>query len=129
MKGVIPTMLRQVLKSKIHRAIVTEADLNYQGSLTLGSALMDAADLLPYEFVHITNINNGTHWVTYALRDSNTDTTVCMNGTAARHFHPGDPVIILAYAHLDNNDLASHQPRLIYVDESNHIVRQENGEH
>lgn len=118
-------MTRRLLKSKIHRATVTEADLNYQGSLTLGYALMEAADLVPYEFVHITNINNGTHWVTYALADPDRPNTVCMNGTAARHFHPGDPVIILAYTDVTESERPRHRPRLVYVDPDNRVTRVE----
>ena len=116
-------MQRQLLKSKIHRAVVTAAALNYQGSLTLGRALMEAADLMPHEFVHITNINTGAHWVTYAIEDPDHPDTVCMNGTAARHFEVGDPVIILAYGMFDPDEAATHQPYLVYVDDHNRITK------
>lgn len=112
-----------MLKSKIHRATVTEANLNYVGSLTLGYALTEAADILPYEFVHITNINDGTHWVTYVIEDRKNPGSVCLNGTAARHFHPGDPVIILAYGHYTPDEIkTSLQPRVVFVDDKNQIT-------
>jgi aspartate 1-decarboxylase len=117
-------MWRQMLKSKIHRATVTEANLHYVGSLTLGHALADAADILPYEFVHITNINNGTHWVTYVIRDDTRPDAVCLNGTAARHFHPGDLVIVMAYAYVSSEELAAGiHPRVVLVDEVNRVTR------
>lgn len=118
-------MRRRLLKSKIHRATVVLGNLHYEGSLTLGHALMAAADLMPYEFVHITNINNGTHWVTYALEDPDHPEMVCMNGTAARHFLPGDPIIVLAYADVDDRDAAAHHPRTVHVDSQNRVVRVE----
>lgn len=112
-----------MLKSKIHRATVTEANLNYVGSLTLGYALTEAADILPYEFVHITNISDGTHWVTYVIEDRKNPGSVCLNGTAARHFHPGDPVIILAYGHYTPDEIkTSLQPRVVFVDDKNQIT-------
>lgn len=118
-------MLRQLLKSKIHRATVTDADLNYQGSLTLGYTLMEAAHLVPHEFVHITNINSGVHWVTYTMLDTGNPDTVCMNGTAARHFQRGDPVIILAYGLYNEEEAPRTKARLVYVDAENHIIRVE----
>ncbi|MBX5467132.1 MAG: aspartate 1-decarboxylase [Firmicutes bacterium] len=121
-------MQRELLKSKIHRAVVTEANLNYVGSLTLGHALCEAADIVPYEFVHITNIHNGTHWVTYVIRDPDHPDTVCLNGTSARHFHPGDLVIIMAYGHYSEEERRQHRPRLVYVDEHNRITAVVEGE-
>lgn len=118
-------MLRQLLTAKIHRATVTDADLNYQGSLTLGYALMEAANLMPHEFVHITNINSGVHWVTYTMLDEGNPATVCMNGTAARHFQKGDPVIILAYGLYDEQEAPGAHARLVYVDAENHVIRVE----
>lgn len=127
-KGAL-AVLREMLKSKIHRAIVTESNLNYLGSLTLGHALCEAADIAPYEFVHVTNINNGDHWVTYVIRDGENPGTVCLNGTAARHFHPGDPVIILAYGHYSEAELAQGlSPRIVHVDENNQITQVMAGE-
>jgi aspartate 1-decarboxylase len=116
-------MRRRILKSKIHRATVVMGDLNYEGSLTLGRALMAAANLVPYEFVHITNLNNGAHWVTYALEDPDDGGMVCMNGTAARHFLPGDIVIVLAYTDLEEDELLGHRPVTVHVDDQNRIIR------
>jgi aspartate 1-decarboxylase len=122
-------MIRTLLKSKIHRAIVTDSNLDYVGSLTLGHALCEAADIVPYEFVHITNINTGTHWVTYVIRDPDRPDSVGLNGTAARHFHPGDPVIVLAYTQLHDVELAGYAPRLVYVNQQNVVTRVIGGEH
>jgi aspartate 1-decarboxylase len=116
-------MRRRLLKSKIHRATVVMGDLNYEGSLTLGYALMKAADLVPYEYVHVTNLNNGAHWVTYALADPDDPEMVCMNGTAARHFVPGDPVIVLAYTDVDDAEAANHHPHTVHVNDHNQVVR------
>lgn len=121
-------MTRELLKSKIHRAVVTQAQLDYVGSLTLGYQLCQAANIVPYEFTHITNIHNGVHWVTYVIVDDQNPKTVCLNGTAARHFHPGDPVIIMAYGHYTEDERASHRPSLVFVDESNTIVEIRHGE-
>lgn len=117
-------LFREMLKSKIHRATVTDSNLNYVGSLTLGYALCEAADIMPHEFVHITNINTGHHWVTYVIEDTQQPHSLCLNGTAARHFHVGDLVIVLAYGYYTPEEIhAGLQPRLVYVDASNHIVR------
>ncbi|MCY0897370.1 MAG: aspartate 1-decarboxylase [Firmicutes bacterium] len=117
-------MFREMLKSKIHRATVTESNLHYIGSLTLGYALMEAADILPNEFVHITNINTGDHWVTYAIEDHENPGALCLNGTAARHFHPGDLVIVLAYGYYSDEEIRSGiRPRLVYVDGQNRITQ------
>jgi len=122
-------VLRQLLKSKIHRATVTEANLNYVGSLTLGYSLCEAADIWPHEFVHITNINTGIHWVTYVIRDEENEGSVCLNGTAARHFHPGDPVIIMAYGlFADDEAHLGHRPYFVYVDPDNRITNVRHGE-
>jgi aspartate 1-decarboxylase len=116
-------MQRELLKSKIHLATVTAASLHYEGSLTLGEALMEAADLMPNEFVHITNLNTGVHWVTYVIVDPDNPGTVCMNGTAARHFAPGDQVIIMAYGHYDAEEAARHRATLVFVDGENRITQ------
>lgn len=122
-------LLREMLKSKIHRATVTQANLNYVGSLTLGYALCEAADIMPNEFVHITNINDGTHWVTYVIEDRDNPGSVCLNGTAARHFHPGDPVIVMAYGHYTSEEIkAGLKPRVVFVDDDNQITQVMAGE-
>ncbi len=116
-------MLRQLLKSKIHLATVTEANLHYQGSLTLGSALVEASGLVEHEYVHITNVNTGAHWVTYVLVDSENPGTVCMNGTAARHFELGDPIIVLAYGFFGEDEAAGFSPRVVHVDQENRVTQ------
>ena len=115
-------MQREMLKSKIHRAIVTEANLHYMGSLTLGYTLAESADILEYEFVHVTNINSGIHWVTYVILDLENAHTVCLNGTAARNFQIGDPVIIMAYGHYEPGAIKSLKPRIVFVDANNHVT-------
>lgn len=122
-------MYRQILKSKIHRATVTEANLNYVGSLTLGYTLAETADILPGEFVHITNINDGTHWVTYVIVDHQQAASLCLNGTAARHFQPGDPVIVMAYAYYTPEEIrAGLDARVVFVDEHNAVTTVVGGE-
>lgn len=122
-------MFREMLKSKIHRATVTESNLNYVGSLTLGYALCEAADIMANEFVHITNINNGDHWVTYVIEDQASPTSVCLNGTAARHFHPGDPIIVMAYGHYSEEEIrVGLNPRVVHVDAQNQITQVLSGE-
>ncbi len=115
-------MRREMLKSKIHRAVVTEANLNYVGSLTLGFSLAESADILEYEFVHVTNINSGIHWVTYVIVDPDHAHTVCLNGTAARNFQVGDPVIIMAYGSYDPDEVKTLKPQIVFVDGDNNIT-------
>lgn len=112
-------------KSKIHRATVTEADLNYEGSVTIDAELMDAADILPHEQVQILNVNNGERFDTYAIRGPRGSGIVCLNGPAARLAHVGDTVIILTYAAMEREELLRHVPTLVYVDERNRIRRPE----
>ncbi len=116
-------MMRTMLKSKIHRARVTEADLHYDGSLTLDRDLMDAAGLLPYELIHVLDINNGNRLETYVIEGSRGSGEVCINGAAARLVSPGDLVIVLSYASVEEEEVARHQPRLVYVDDENRITR------
>ena len=114
-------MRRELFKSKIHRATVTDANLNYEGSVTIDEDLMTAADLLPHERVQVVNVNNGARFETYVLPgDAGTD-VVCLNGAAARLGEIGDRVIIISYAHFDEAEAAAHQPRVVTVDESNRI--------
>ena len=112
-------------KSKIHRATVTEADLNYEGSVTIDSDLMDAADILPHEQVQILNVNNGERFDTYAIRGPRGSGVICLNGAAARLAHVGDTVIILTYAVMEREELLRHVPTIVFVDESNRIRRPE----
>ena len=112
-------------KSKIHRATVTQADLNYEGSITIDADLMDAADILPHEQVHILNVNNGERFDTYALRGPRGSGVICLNGPAARLAHVGDTVIILTYAEMEREELLRHVPTVVFVDEKNRIRRSE----
>ncbi|HYQ88358.1 MAG TPA: aspartate 1-decarboxylase [Candidatus Binatia bacterium] len=112
-------------KSKIHRATVTEADLNYEGSITIDADLMDAADVLPHEQVQILNVNNGERFDTYAIRGPRGSGVICLNGPAARLAHVGDTVIILTYAEMEREDLLRHVPTIVFVDEKNRIRRSE----
>lgn len=110
-----------MLKSKIHRAVVTDADLNYVGSITIDRDLMEAADILENEKVTIVNNNNGARFETYVIEGEPGSGIICLNGAAARLVQKGDIVIILTYAVLDEQDCKQHQPRRVFVDASNKI--------
>ena len=112
--------MRVMLKSKIHRATVTDANLNYEGSITIDRKLMQAADILPYEQVHVVDVNNGNRLVTYAIEGESGE--ICLNGAAARLVHKGDIVIILAYTNVMENELHDFHPTLVYVDSKNQIT-------
>lgn len=112
-------MLRTMLKSKIHRATLTGADLHYQGSITVDSALLKAADILPGEQVHVLNVNTGARLVTYAIAAPAGSGTVLLNGPAARLGMAGDPVIILTYAQLTDEEAGKHKPLVVLVDGRN----------
>lgn len=112
-------MLRVMLKSKIHRATVTEANLGYEGSLTIDADLMRRADILPYEMVHIFNISNGERFQTYAIDGEAGSGVMCLNGAAARKGTPGDLIIIATFATYDDNALEQHQPQIVLVDGQN----------
>jgi aspartate 1-decarboxylase len=112
-------MLREILKSKIHRATVTDANLNYTGSITIDPVLMRLADVREYEKVHVVNINNGARFETYAIVGKPESGEVCVNGAAARLVHVGDIVIIMTFAHLDEKELEAHSPKVLKVDAKN----------
>lgn len=114
-------MKRIMFKSKIHRARVTQAELYYEGSITIDTDLMTRADILEYEKVQVVNVNNGNRFETYALRGEAGSGTVCLNGAAARLGHVGDEVIIITYGEYDNAELEGHKPTIILVDEHNRI--------
>lgn len=116
-------MQRVMCKSKIHRATVTGADLNYVGSITIDPVLMEAADLLPYEQVHVVNVNNGARFETYVITGTPGSGEICLNGAAARLVQPGDKVIIISYAQYAESELADYRPNFIFVDEENRITR------
>jgi aspartate 1-decarboxylase len=114
-------MKRLMCKSKIHRATVTNANLNYQGSVTIDSTLLDAADILEYEQVHVVNIANGARFETYAIRGEPGSGDIVLNGAAARLVQPGDTVIILSYGSFDESELQDFEPVFIFVDGQNRI--------
>lgn len=115
-------MYRTMLKSKIHRATVTYADVDYVGSITLDADLMDAADLLPGELVHVVDINNGARLETYVIEGERGSGTVGINGAAARLVHPGDLVIVMAYAQLPDDEARDFKPRVLLVDGENRAI-------
>ena len=116
-------MLRTVCKSKIHRATVTEANVEYAGSLTLDAQLMKAADLLPYEQVHVVDVDNGARLVTYCIEAPPGSGTVCINGAAARLISRGDKVIIITYAQVSPEELEEFNPKVVLLDQHNRIQR------
>ncbi|SNQ48610.1 Aspartate 1-decarboxylase [Frankia canadensis] len=115
-------MLRTMLTAKIHRATVTQADLNYVGSVTIDSDLLDAADLLPGEQVTIVDINNGARLETYTIPGPAGSGVIGINGAAARLVHPGDLVIIIAYGIMEDAEARSRTPRVLFVDAENRII-------
>ncbi|MFI6153176.1 aspartate 1-decarboxylase [Kitasatospora sp. NPDC051170] len=115
-------MLRTMLKSKIHRATVTQADLHYVGSVTVDEDLLDAADLLPGELVHIVDINNGARLETYTIAGPRGTGVIGINGAAARLVHPGDLVILIAYGQMDTAEAKGYQPKVVFVDGENRIT-------
>jgi aspartate 1-decarboxylase len=115
-------MRLNVLKSKIHRATITHADLEYEGSICIDSDLLDAAKILPYEAVHVWNVTNGSRLVTYAIRGRRGSGTVCINGAAAHMNHPGDVVILAAFADIDELEAQNHVPLVVRVDNNNHVL-------
>lgn len=115
-------MFRTMLKSKIHRATVTQADLHYVGSVTIDEDLMDAADLLEGEQVTIVDIDNGNRLVTYAITGERGSGVIGINGAAAHLIHPGDLVILIAYATLADTEARSYEPRIVFVDGQNRQI-------
>lgn len=115
-------MKRIMLKSKIHRATVTDADLNYMGSITIDEDLMDAADMREWEQVAIVDINNGERFETYIIKGPRGSGAICLNGAAARKVAPGDLVIIISYVELEDAELDGYQPIRLFVDADNKIL-------
>ncbi|TGN17599.1 aspartate 1-decarboxylase [Leptospira idonii] len=114
-------MMITVCKGKIHRAVVTEAELHYEGSLTVDQDLMDLAGMRPYEQVSVVNVNNGARFETYLIVGKRGSGTICLNGAAARLGMKGDKVIIITYGQLEESSLpADYQPKVVFVDENNH---------
>ncbi|MDN5294442.1 MAG: aspartate 1-decarboxylase [Eubacteriales bacterium] len=125
-------MLRFMCKSKIHRATVTEANLNYVGSITIDEELMEAADIWPNEKVQVVNNNNGARFETYVIKGPRGSGVICLNGAAARLVTPGDKVIIITYAAMEEEEARKHRPTVVFVDDNNRIVeirrQEEHGE-
>ncbi|HAA09475.1 MAG: aspartate 1-decarboxylase [Syntrophomonadaceae bacterium] len=116
-------MIRYMLKSKVHRAVVTDADLNYVGSITLDKDLMEAADIVANEKVTVVNNNNGERFETYVIEGERGSGIVCLNGAAARLVQKGDIVIILTYTILEDKECEDFKPRLVYVNEKNQVEK------
>lgn len=116
-------MQRHLMKSKIHRATITSADLHYEGSLTVDEDLMDAADLVEFEEVQIVNVNNGSRFATYVIPGTRGSGILQLNGAAARLGLPGDLVIVISYGVFDEAEVRAHRPRLVFVDAQNHVAR------
>lgn len=117
-----------MFKSKIHRATVTEADLNYKGSITIDEELLEKANILPYEKVQVVNINNGARLETYTLKGERGSGVICLNGAAARHVQPGDIIIIITYAQMSSEEAQEFLPKVVLVDEKNRITKIKEGE-
>ncbi len=112
--------MRIMLKSKIHRACVTETNIDYEGSITIDQRLMAEADIIPFEQVQVLNVNNGARFATYAIEGKANE--ICLNGAAARLAVKGDIVIILSYSHVDESEARNFTPKLVYVDSRNVIT-------
>ena len=115
-------MRRRMMKSKIHRATVTDANLHYVGSITVDRDLMDLADLLEYEQVAVVDIDNGARLETYVIEGARGSGDICLNGAAARLVSPGDRVIIISYADYEGSELDGYEPRVVHVDRSNRPI-------
>lgn len=113
-------MKRIFVRSKIHRATVTDGNINYQGSITVGRNLLEASGILPFEFVHVNNINNANHWETYVIPGN--DGEIILNGASARLFQKGDLVVIMALVELDNLEIHEFKQKVVFVDENNVVT-------
>lgn len=112
-----------MLKSKIHRAVITQAELNYVGSITIDEELMEAAGLVEYEHVHIVNVNSGSRIETYVIAGEKRSGVICLNGAAARSGQKGDTVIIMSYADMTPEEAVKHSPRVVFVGGNNEIIK------
>lgn len=116
-------MLLTKLKGKIHRVTVTEARVDYVGSITVDADLLKAAGIEEYELVHVVNVNNGNRLETYTIAGEAGSGVICLNGAAAHYFAPGDKAIIMCYAQMDEQEAKNHEPKVVFVDEHNHAAR------
>ncbi|MDD7515918.1 aspartate 1-decarboxylase [Ruminococcus flavefaciens] len=112
-----------MLKSKIHRAVITQAELNYVGSITIDEELMEASGLNEYEHVHVVNVNSGSRIETYVIAGERGSGVICLNGAAARAGQKGDPVIIMSYAAMTPEEMKTHRPKVVFVGDKNEIIR------
>jgi aspartate 1-decarboxylase len=115
-------MKRILCKAKIHRATITGAELNYEGSLSIDEDLLEAADILPYELVSVANVANGERFETYAIKGKRGTGEICLNGAAARLGMIGDEIIIMSYAYFDNDELNQFKPKIVLIDKDNKII-------
>lgn len=114
-------MLLNLLKAKIHRATVTEANLAYEGSITIDKNILEASGIYAHEQVHVVDVNNGARFVTYVIEGTPGSGVMCVNGAAARLVTPGDRIIVIAYCHVTREEAATHRPRVVLMDEKNGI--------
>lgn len=114
-------MLLNILKAKIHRGTVTEANLNYEGSITIDRNILEASGIMAHEQVHVVDINNGERFVTYVIEGTPGSRAMCVNGAAARLVAPGDKVIVIAYCNLTPEEAKTHRPRVVIMDDQNGI--------
>ena len=114
--------MRVMLKSKIHRARVTQLNIDYEGSITIDKELMEEADILPYEQVQVLNINNGARFITYAIEGEWRSGEICLNGAAARLVAKGDIILVLSYCHVEDDEAHNFMPKIVYVDAQNVII-------
>lgn len=113
-------MRRTMMHGKIHRATITDANIDYVGSITIDPVLYESAGILPYEKVHVVDVNNGARFETYVIEGKRDSGDMCVNGAAARLVQPGDKVIVIAYAEMENEEAMSLVPKVVLVDEDNH---------
>ena len=116
-------MLVNMLKGKIHRATVTQAELNYVGSITVDEELLEASGIHEYELVQVVNINNGSRFETYTMAGEKGSGVICLNGAAARQAQTGDKIIIMAYAMMTEEEIKKYPPNIVFVDDENKIVK------
>jgi aspartate 1-decarboxylase len=114
---------RIMLKAKIHRARVTDDNVEYEGSVTIDETLMEAAGIIPYEQVHIYNVTNGNRFITYAIKGKRDSGTICINGAAAHKAGKDDLIIIACYGSFDEKEYDHHHPQVVYVDEANRVIQ------
>jgi aspartate 1-decarboxylase len=115
-------MQLNMLKSKIHRATVTEANLNYVGSITIDREIMDAANILEYEKIQVVDVNNGSRLETYVIAGEKGSKVICLNGAAARFVQPGDKVILMTYCQMDQVEAKNHKPTVVFINDDNSIL-------